>query len=198
MWAAHVRAQANLKNFISAFEASRPTHTPDYSGIVRGENYDVSAVWLNCSLASNTFSHQCRIVDPLPAPFDHSVTTSVNLETPYGLANKIISFIPIKIPLNGVSHTLNNTGTTLETKMWNDVNGITAVCTENVSPYAASSGAANHFLIHNSLSAGKSLNVTIYVCAEFSFIAVQADGTSYLKSVPVVTPQASFKLQSID
>ena len=192
-WDGRVKAQVNLDNFITAYEDSLPPHTPDYTGIIRGENYYVSSIWLN----AKTSVDRCRIVDPTPDAFSKTLPISIPLDTPYGLLNYVASLVSIEIPLTGVSHTRNAAGNQLETKLWNDRSGISDVCVTGTNPYNQKNGIANYFMIHNTLDAGKPLKVTTNVSAEISFIAVQADGLSYLKAITVSSDNDTFTLDSV-
>lgn len=191
---AKVRTQVHLKNFISAYNSSLPPYNPNNPTLVYDSiNHCVTDVWLNFT----TNKTNNRIIDPLPAAFSSSIILkSPTFKIPYGALNYAMSYINLKIPLNGISHAYNSTYNTLQTKIWKGTN-ISQAITTTTNPYTTKTGVANNFLVFNSMNAGTSCTATTNGSARIFFEDIRVNGDIVPRWVVVSSVSEASTLKSV-
>lgn len=193
-WDAFVRAQVNLNNFKTAYNAATIVPVdPDHPGVILIENYYIDTVWTKFS----TNDIRCSVTDAAPPEQNKTIAVKVSLSTPYEILNAGIDLVTINIPIKKIKHTFSEYKNQVETEIANYANGLGAAITTSENPYSEKGGVTSKYIIHNAKSAGSSVTAKMRVQAQVCCTQTNTDGPSYPKFIILSSLEGSFQLKSV-
>jgi len=194
LFTARVRAQVHLNNFIASYNAALPVFNPNrpwqpFTSI----DHLVVTVWT----IFNTNNNHLTIQDnALPEAKENVLTFSASIEIPWGLVNLAPVILSTNIQLSGVRHTISNGERNVETRFWNNLQGLSSAVTSSSSPLNTNTGVASRYYFHNRMNLNQSANVSSYAAAEVFLVEVTGDGQFLPRWVTLATPWMSATINS--